>query len=266
MRKRGLFLSLLSTVIFLSLLLTYNPEILLARQNHNAKSEFLQPENIKPGAPENLGQPPFEDNGRPGGKMKPPVPPVLYIGYAIKSESEFEMACVNFFPPAPELGKKNIKESKLKKPSGTIEIGKENYFIVEAKIEKQDASQQIFPEQAKKRGIKPPEIIKSCSAKISSTYFEMPDAPPAPGQGDKMKMPEGKANIVGDINLNTVEKEAGQRKLVLINGTININGEKYNLYLEPRIIQMPHRGGKGFHGPEHKQSRPEPENDNQQVD
>jgi hypothetical protein len=273
MKKRGLFLSLLSTVIFLSLILTFNPGALLAQQNTGGNPDSGQPENILPDGPENPGQPPSENNDRRGGKMKPPAPPMLYVGYAVKSEGEFETACANFFPPPPESDKKNKKEGKLKKPDGTIEIGKETYFIVEAKIERQDASQQLFPEEAKKAGLKPPAVIKSCSAKISSTYFEMPEAPPAPGQGDQMKMPEGKANIIGDINLTAVEKEAGKRKLILMNGSININGEKYNLYLEPRIMPAQHRGGgKGPRGGEQKHQQPQPpqqqqtQNDNQPAE
>lgn len=273
MRKQKLSSLLLSTAIFLSLILTFNPDALLAQQDAGNSAEPPQIQNIQPDGSENPGQPPSENNDRREGKMKPPAPPLLYIGFAVKSEGEFEAACANFFPPTPESDKKKKKEGKLKKPDGTIEIGKDTYFIVEAKIERQDASQQLFSEEAKKAGLKPPKIIKSCSAKISSSYFEMPEAPPAPGQGDQMKMPEGKANIVGDINLTAVEKEAGKKKLILINGEIIINGEKYNLYLEPRIIPMQHRGGgKGPHGGEQTHQQPQPpqqqqtQNDNQQAE
>ncbi|HOD39497.1 MAG TPA: hypothetical protein PKL57_02980 [Candidatus Wallbacteria bacterium] len=192
---------------------------------------------------ENRNLPPGKNHGR-GDRMRPPMPIVLYIGYAVKAENEFEMASVQIFPDAGvEQG------SKIKKPAGTIEIGKQKYFIVEAKIETQEASLQLFPEEAKKSGKKPPMVVKSCSAKISSTYFERPDAPPAPGQGDKMKIAEGTANIVGDINISSVEKEAGNRKLLMVSGTVN-TGEKYSLYLEPRIIPPAMKGGRpGSGGP-----------------
>lgn len=266
MKKRKLSSFLLSTAIFLSLILTFNPGALLAQQDSGNSAEPGQIQNTQPEGSENPGQPPSENNDRRDGKMKPPAPPILYIGFAVKTEGEFEAACANFFPPPPESNNKKKKEGKLKKPEGTIEIGKDTYFIVEAKIERQDASQQLFPEEAKKTGLKPPAIIKSCSAKISSSYFEMPEAPPAPGQGDQMKMPEGKANIVGDINLTAVEKEAGKKKLVLINGTVNINGEKYSLYLEPRIIPMQHRGGKDPRGGGgHQQPQP-PQQQEQQME
>ncbi len=272
MRKQKLSSFLLSTTFFLSLILIFNPGALLAQQDTSTNSGTEQVQIIQTDNSENQDQPPSENNDRREGKMKPPAPPLLYIGFAVKSEGEFEAACANFFTPPPESDKKNKKEGKLKKPEGTIEIGKDTYFIVEAKIERQDASQQLFPEEAKKAGLKPPKIIKSCSAKISSSYFEMPEAPPAPGQGDQMKMPEGKANIVGDINLTAVEKEAGKKKLILINGEISINGEKYSLYLEPRIITMQHRGGgKGPRGGGQKRQQPQQQqqqtqNDNQSTE
>ena len=200
-----------------------------------------------PGGDEN--RPPEGENGGRDGKMrpqKPPMPQVLYIGCAVKAENEFEMAVVNIFP-----GRGGAEDgSKLKKPAGVIEIAKKKYFIVEAKIETQEASLQLFPKEAKERGMKPPSVIKTLSAKISSTYFEMPQEPPAPGQADKMKMPEGTANIVGDINLASVEKEAGEKQILMVSGSINTGEEKFSLYLEPRIIHpqpqhpdMQQRGG-----------------------
>ena len=188
-----------------------------------------------PGGDEN--RPPEGENGGRDGKMRPPKPPmpqVLYIGCAVKAENEFEMAVVNIFPGRG--GDEN--GSKLKKPAGVIEIAKKKYFIVEAKIETQEASLQLFPKEAKERGMKPPSVIKTLSAKISSTYFEMPQEPPAPGQADKMKMPEGTANIVGDINLASVEKEAGEKQILMVSGSVNTGEEKFSLYLEPRIIDM----------------------------
>ena len=188
-----------------------------------------------PGGDEN--RPPEGENGGRDGKMRPPKPPmpqVLYIGCAVKAENEFEMAVVNIFP-----GRGGDEDgSKLKKPAGFIEIAKKKYFIVEAKIETQEASLQLFPKEAKERGMKPPSVIKTLSAKISSTYFEMPQEPPAPGQADKMKMPEGTANIVGDINLASVEKEAGEKQILMVSGSVNTGEEKFSLYLEPRIIDM----------------------------
>lgn len=221
-----------------------------------------------PGGDEN--QPPEGDNGGRDGKMrpqKPPMPQVIYIGCAVKAENEFEMASVNIFP-----GRGGDEDgSKLKKPAGVIEIAKKKYFIVEAKIETQEATLQLFPKEAKERGMKPPSVIKTLSAKISSTYFEMPQEPPAPGQADKMKMPEGTANIVGDINLASVEKEAGERQVLMVSGSVNTGEEKYSLYLEPRIMDMkPPRpdmhkrgGGPGQDGMERRGGkRPQPGSEN----
>ena len=172
------------------------------------------------------------------GPRRPVHPLFLYIGYAVKSENEFEMACVNIFPNFHAE-----KNAKIKKPAGTIEVGKLTYYIVEANIETQEASLQVFPERVKASGIKPPAIIKSCSAKISGTYFETPNEPPAPGQVDKMKMPEGKADIIGDIKIDSVEKENGKSKLLMVSGSVTLSGEKYALYLEPRIINPGITGG-----------------------
>lgn len=218
------------------------------------------------GGDSNGPMPPGKRGGPEGMKdRKPPVPPVLYIGYAVRAENDFEMACVNIFPPRD--AEEGDAGAKIKKPAGTIEIAKKKYFIVEAKIETQEASLQMFPKEAKEHGLKPPSIIKTLSAKISTSYFESVDGPPAPGQGDKMKMPEGTANIVGDITLASVEKEAGDRKLIMASGAVNTGEEKLSLYLEPRVIDArpprdmmqqnrrgggpggkPGRGGKGGPG------------------
>ncbi len=265
----SIFFILSMAIIFMFLTL-YSNTALYAQQNTSTNEVDMmtnneQPQNI-PSDTHNNG-PRVNRHGR---KMNPPAPPVMYIGYAVKSETEFETACANFISLNNRAGNKNKNESenndennasvenntnsnqksKLKKPVGTIEIEKNKYYIVEADIEKQPASNQLFPEEAKAAGIKPPFIIKSCKAKISSSYFEMPAEPPAPGESDKMEMPEGKANIVGDIILNSVEKEAPQNKLILFNGTVTVNGEKYSLYLEPRIINHEHRQKKGAGKPE----------------
>ena len=252
----------LAVMIVLAMLLSLNYGVSNAQDGSGDPGRpASNEESIQGGGPgqqiqddgENRSLPPGKNPGR-GDKMRPPMPLVLYIGYAVKAENEFEMASVQIFPDA------GVEEgAKIKKPAGTIEIGNQKYFIVEAKIETQEASLQLFPEEAKNSGKKPPMVIKSCSAKISSTYFERPDAPPAPGQGDKMKIAEGTANIVGDINISSVEKEAGNRKLLMVSGTVN-TGEKYSLYLEPRIIPPAIKGGRPGSGGGRGTGGPKPGN------
>lgn len=256
MRKQGLAVIF---VLVLAFMLSVGCGVSFAQETEGGRGADGNNERMgPPPGGENRPQPPENSEGGRDGKMrpqKPPMPEIMYIGYAVKAENEFEMASVNIFPPrgAQDGGE---GDSKLKKPAGVIEIAKKKYFIVEAKIETQEATLQLFPKEAKERGMKPPSVIKTLSAKISSTYFEMPQEPPAPGQADKMKMPEGTANIVGDINISAVEKEAGDRQLIMVSGSVNTGEEKFSLYLEPRIIHpqpmrdgMQQRGGGPGQGP-----------------
>ncbi|MEZ7891095.1 MAG: hypothetical protein QMC67_05070 [Candidatus Wallbacteria bacterium] len=240
----------LMVAFILAFLLFGCPENLLA-QMPGEEAGGPQLENNSQGGAQGLQQ------GVPGqrdgvtGQQRPPVHPLfLYIGHAVKAENEFEIACVNIFPNFHAE-----KNAKIKKPAGVIEVGKQTYFIVEANIETQEASLQLFPEQAKASGRKPPAIIKSCTAKVSGAYFETPNEPPAPGQADKMKMPEGKADIIGDIKIASVEKEAGKRKMIMVSGSVTINGEKYSLYLEPRVINPGMNGGPKNQNPNQNQGR-----------
>lgn len=271
MKRQGLAVMV---ILVLAFMLSVGCGVSFAQETGGGPGAGENNERMGPPPGGGGNQPPENGEGGRGGKMrpqKPPMPEILYIGYAVKAENEFEMASVNIFPArGPQDGGEG--DSKLKKPAGVIEIAKKKYFIVEAKIETQEASLQLVPKEAKERGMKPPSVIKTLSAKISSTYFEMPQEPPAPGQADKMKMPEGTANIVGDINISSVEKEAGDRQLIMVSGSVNTGEEKFSLYLEPRIIHLqPQRpdmqqrgGGPGQGGMERrggKRPRPGAEND-----
>ncbi len=271
MKRQGLAVMV---ILVLAFMLSVGCGVSFAQETGGGPGAGENNERMGPPPGGGGNQPPENREGGRDGKMrpqKPPMPEILYIGYAVKAENEFEMASVNIFPPrgAQDGGE---GDSKLKKPAGVIEIAKKKYFIVEAKIETQEASLQLVPKEAKERGMKPPSVIKTLSAKISSTYFEMPQEPPAPGQADKMKMPEGTANIVGDINISSVEKEAGERQLIMVSGSVNTGEEKFSLYLEPRVIHpQPQRpdmqqrgGGPGQGGMERrggKRPRPGSEND-----
>lgn len=207
-------------------------------------------------------QMPGQQPGQPGqnGPNGPRPPEVHFIGFAVESEEKFEMANFFLLPPAPPA--KNGQENIIKKPDAVIAIGKQEYFVVEARIETEEIKidQQQGPQGGQQgdrhgrqenaggtnAGRPKPVKIKSCEGKISKSYFERANMPPAPGQNrDNSEMPKGKAEIVGDIKIAEVEKEVGKDgkgKVSVMYGTMSTGEQKFTLYLEPRIMQPPPPG------------------------
>lgn len=253
-------------------------------QNANPPGQFERQDQNRGQNPDGPGGP-----GGPGGPdqsrgQRPPE--VHFIGFAVEGEEKFEMANLFFLPPPPPQAMKR-GQGDIKRPDAVIAVGKQEYFIVEAKIETEEAKIEQMPGQPEngngRGGDNNPGVnaggqnrpkpvkIKSCEGKLSKTYFERPNNPPEPGKsGQDQEMPKGKADIVGDIKIGEVEKEVGKDgkgKVAVMYGTMSTADQKFTLYLEPRLMPPPPPGRRnGQNQQDDPRNRPEmkinPQGDN----
>ena len=147
-----------------------------------------------------------------------------FMGYAIESESDFELANL-FVVMDPEA---LLKNSSVRIPEGMLLIGSQRLMLTGVKIEKNTAHNY---DPSRPEGIKPK--VKSIKAKVVSAIIESETMPEIPGKSadekDKGKEKEPASQNVLDVKIFEKLIEGGQ-KIPVLAGTASYNGKKYSLY------------------------------------
>lgn len=147
-----------------------------------------------------------------------------FMGYAIESESDFELANL-FVVMDPEA---LLKSSSVRIPEGMLLIGSQRLMLTDVKLEK-NAAHNYDP--SKSEGIKPK--VKSIKAKVVSAIIETETMPEIPGKSadEKEKSKDEPASSKNELNVKIFEKLiAGDQKIPVLAGTASYNGKKYSLY------------------------------------
>ncbi|HNY10876.1 MAG TPA: hypothetical protein PKK26_04715 [Candidatus Wallbacteria bacterium] len=201
---------------------------------------------IIPGDGQQPENQPGDGRDQADGRKRFMKPDVHYIGYAVESETNFEMAHIFLFNDKQE----KRGGSNTKKIDGTVELGKAMYLIVDAKTETELMKIDPRPGDDESRV---PKIskIKSCEGNITKADKDNKDNKNAQIELGQIQGQDKKARetpkIIGSFKIKSAEKEIGRdKKVSVFLGTITIDGKKYTLYLDPKI--MPPSPPPGFNG------------------